>query len=36
MTDRQKTDKLEEIAITKEFEAMEADKIKEETKTKPR
>ena len=36
MTHRQKTDKLEEIAITKEFEAMEADKIKEETKTKPR
>ena len=36
MTGRQKTDKLEEIAITKEFEAMEADKIKEETKTKPR
>ena len=36
MTDRKKTDKLEEIAITKEFEAMEANKIKEETKTKPR
>jgi len=36
MTDRKKIDKLEEIQITKEFEAMEADKIKEEAKTKPR
>ena len=36
MTDRKKTDMLEEIAMTKEFEAMEANKIKEETKTKPR
>ena len=36
MTDRQKTDKLEEIEITKEFEAMEADKIKEEIEKKPR
>jgi hypothetical protein len=36
MTDRKKTDKLEEIAMTKEFEAIEADKIKEETKDKPR
>ena len=36
MTDREKTDKLEEIQITKEFEKIEADKIKAETKTKPR
>ena len=36
MTDRKKTDKLEEIAMTKEFEAIDAEKIKEETKAKPR
>ena len=36
MTDREKTDRLEEIQITKEFEKIEADKIKAETKTKPR
>ena len=36
MTDRQKTDKLAEIAMTKEFDTIEAEKIKKETKTKPR
>ena len=36
MEDRKKADKLEEIKMTKEFEKIEAEKIKEETKAKPR
>ena len=36
MDERKKADKLEEIAMTKEFDAIEAEKIKEETKDKPR
>ncbi len=36
MDERKKADALEQIEMTKEFEAIEADKIKEETKDKPR
>jgi|TARA_R110000824_G_scaffold16206_1_gene67450 hypothetical protein len=36
MDERKKADKLEEIAMTKEFDAIEAEKIKKETKDKPR
>jgi len=36
MTDRKKADTLQEIAMTEEFEKIEADQIKEENKTKPR
>ena len=35
MEDREKADKLEEIAMTKEFEKLEAERIKEEAKMKP-
>jgi hypothetical protein len=34
MDDRKKADELEQIEITKEFERLEAERIKEETETK--
>jgi len=34
MDDRKKSDELEQIEITKEFERLEAERIKEETETK--
>ena len=36
MDDRKKADKKAEKEMTKEFKKIEANKIKEETKTKPR